>query len=115
MIAKKTMFREENPDNPTTVGIMLYGGMETVSFHGGRTQLHLCKHCFANVDEDHPLALLPDGAAVDGEIVRIDKDCIYEFDDRLHPTRVYSTYGYREDSEKELDFITSTHELVAKV
>ena len=114
MIVKKTMFREENPAGTITVGIMLYGGTESIFFHEGETKLHLNKHCFAYVEENHPLALLPDGASVEGEIVRVDEDCIYEFDEDRKPTKVYSTYGYRADSSSELEHMTSSYSVLEK-
>ncbi|WP_417599776.1 hypothetical protein [Owenweeksia hongkongensis] len=115
MIVKKTMFSEEEAPGVVMVGMMLLGGYETVILHNGKTQLHLCKHCFVHVYADHPLALLPDGARVDGEIVRLEESCIFEFDEKLMPTKIYSSYAYRKEPGAELEYRTSTQEVVAKV
>lgn len=106
------MFSEEMAPGIHMVGLMLLGGYETVTLHNGKTNLHLFKHCFVHEYADHPLALIPDGGEVEGEIVRVEESCIFEFDENLLPTKVYTSYAYRKEPGAELTYRTSTHEVM---
>lgn len=115
MVVKKNMFTEEFPSGVRMVGVMLFGGTETLIFHEGKTQLHLSKHCFAHLYADDPLAQLPDESIVPGEIVRIEESCSFEFDENDLPLKIWSSYGYRRSPDDLLEFKTSSQEVMVKL
>ncbi|AEV34361.1 hypothetical protein Oweho_3412 [Owenweeksia hongkongensis DSM 17368] len=109
------MFTEEFPSGVRMVGIMLFGGTETLVFHEGKTHLHLSRHCFAHVYAEDPLALLPDESVVAGEIIRMEESCTFEFDENDLPVKIWSTYGYRRKPGDPLEYKTSSQEVMGKL
>lgn len=115
MILKKTMFTEEYPDGTIVHGIALIAGFDTLSFFEGKVEITIARYCFVAVDQHDPLAQIPDGQHVKGEIVLMRERSNFEFNEDQEPVKLYSTYGYRENPNEPLKYRTSMQQVVGEI
>lgn len=109
------MFKEEYSDGEVIHGIALIGGFETLTFFEGRVKVTLARYCFVGVDQHDPLAKIPDGNTVEGEIVLIEEESHFEFNEDMDAVKLTSTYGYRENPGDPLQYKTSMQHIVGEV